>query len=298
MSIEVQNWALQQQLPPGNSTAKHVLTIIGNQASEDPRHPGQQVAFPSVEYLVWATGQNRKTVLANIKRLVQWRLIEDTGRRLGRTKQVVIYRVNCGPDLFHEQSRNRNRSDIGTVPVKPPPQWREGKSTEIGTVPKSEQYRNQPERVPILGHGTKSIAFGGEARAEAREADSGELTADQVAQLVEPFDLPEGIDPAVFARFVKHREEKRLPLSGQTWFMVRGDLVAMRKAGADPNQALKDAITRGWAAPSKPDDARGSPGRGGAPPKRVATDFSNVHYGQGTPDEQLPEFLRETAADA
>src|SRR5690606_18236591 len=225
--------------------AKHVLMCIANQTNQDPYNPSQHIAFMSIDYLVWATGQNRKTVIANMKLLQEWGLIEDTGRRIGRTRQIPVYRVNCGPDLFHEQSRNRNRSKIGSLPAPPLPKPEDEKGPKTGTVPKSEQSQIPPERVPILGHGTKSISLGGDARAPAREDDGEHLSPEEISALIAPFDIPEGVDPEMFARFVKHREEKRLPLTGQTWFLVLGDLRRLIKMGADVNLALKEAIRRG-----------------------------------------------------
>ncbi|MFA7604459.1 MAG: helix-turn-helix domain-containing protein [Novosphingobium sp.] len=76
MSIEALAWALKQPVQP--STAKFVLVVIANCANGD-----EFIAWPSTEYLVEATGQDRKTVLANMRRLREAGYIEDTGERAG-----------------------------------------------------------------------------------------------------------------------------------------------------------------------------------------------------------------------
>lgn len=117
MSVECITWALRQ--PITHSSAKFVLVVLANCASAEKAH-----AWPSVAYLSSATGQDRKTVMANMQRLQEWGLIEDTGKRVGDTKQIVVYKLICGPDLFTEnqtvpktgQSQKRDSTENGTVP--------------------------------------------------------------------------------------------------------------------------------------------------------------------------------------
>src|SRR5262249_14297348 len=65
--------------------------------------------------LVDATGQDRKTIIANIGRLREWGLITDTGERRGVTKQIVVYKLR-GPDMLGEQTQKRNSPRKGSVP--------------------------------------------------------------------------------------------------------------------------------------------------------------------------------------
>jgi hypothetical protein len=109
VSVEAITWALRQPVKP--SSTKFVLVVLANCASGDTF-----LAYPSIPYLAEATGQDRKTVLANLAKLREWGLIEDTGKRAGATKQVIVYRVRCGGDLFGEGAQNRNSSENGTVP--------------------------------------------------------------------------------------------------------------------------------------------------------------------------------------
>lgn len=121
MSVEAITWALRQ--PITHSSAKFVLVVLANNASAE-----RAQAWPSVTYLAEATGQDRKTVMANLARLQEWGLISDTGKRTGATKQVVVYQLACGPDLFTPagetvpktgQSQKRDSPENGTVPKTP-----------------------------------------------------------------------------------------------------------------------------------------------------------------------------------
>lgn len=127
MSVEAITWALRQ--PITHSSAKFVLVVLANCASG-----ATQEAYPSIAYLAEATGQDRKTVVANLARLLEWGLIEDTGERRGTTRQIIVYRVLSGPDLFATGAEKRNRSENGTVPktAGKSPVF-SGNSTENGT---------------------------------------------------------------------------------------------------------------------------------------------------------------------
>lgn len=112
MSVEHITWALRQPVKP--SSTKFVLVVLANCASGDTG-----LAYPSTAYLADATGQDRKTVIANLNKLRDCGLIEDTGKRVGTTKQIPVYRLNSTPDLFAEESQKRNSSENGTVPKSP-----------------------------------------------------------------------------------------------------------------------------------------------------------------------------------
>ena len=112
MSVEAITWALKQPIPV--SSAKFVLVVLANQANEE------LLAYPSVAYMVEATSQNRKTVLANLERLCEWKLIQRTDERIGETGRIVVYRLLVIATLFEtvpktESSRKRDHSKKGTI---------------------------------------------------------------------------------------------------------------------------------------------------------------------------------------
>ena len=51
-------------------------------------------AFPSITWLCEFSSLNRKTVIASVARLEKAGCLEDTGQRMGRTKQLKVYRLN------------------------------------------------------------------------------------------------------------------------------------------------------------------------------------------------------------
>jgi len=141
MSVEAITWALRQ--PVAASSAKFVLVVLANCASAEGA-----LAFPSVAYLAESTGQDRKTVVANLKRLVEWGLISDTGERSGRTKQVIVYRLNCGPGLFESPPKTELLQG-----AERPPKTELFQNRNSSVFPPKES-RFSPERVPKTGHGT------------------------------------------------------------------------------------------------------------------------------------------------
>jgi pyocin large subunit-like protein len=111
VSSDATAWAWKQRVP---SSAKFVLVAMADQVTTD-------IAFMSSRWLCDATGQDRKTVLANLGRLVQWGLIEDTGERRGRTGQIPVYRLRMDAGLFDnapfvKSTKSGTGTKNGTVP--------------------------------------------------------------------------------------------------------------------------------------------------------------------------------------
>lgn len=127
MSVEAITWALKQ--PVAHSSAKFVLVVLANCASAE-----SALAFPSVAYLASATGQDRKTVIQNLARLCAAGFIEDSGERMGRTRQIVAYRLTLEVTERQpkpERSQKRKGSDIP-----------------------GKESRFSAQTVPKTGHGT------------------------------------------------------------------------------------------------------------------------------------------------
>ena len=176
MSAEAQACVSRIRLPAGTSSAKFVLWVLANHANGDPEVLEVIEAWPSIQMLVESTGQDRKTVIGNLKRLQEWGLIEDAGRRVGRTGQVVVYRLNIGSDLFTEQCRFRNHPDIGTVPKLGRFQWGKQSQFSAETVP---IFRgNSPNIGTRNRNGT--IKEGSLPPADAREDDAPDFVPDRV----------------------------------------------------------------------------------------------------------------------
>ena len=64
-------------------------------------------AYPSIDWLCEFSSLNRKTVISALDRLEACGLIQDSGRRVGATRQVKVYTINVG-----KGSQNRNSSEM------------------------------------------------------------------------------------------------------------------------------------------------------------------------------------------
>jgi hypothetical protein len=140
VSWETQSWAAKQR--PGSASAK--LVLLGLASCADANH----CAYPSIDWLCEFSDLNRKTVIAALQRLEDgmFPLIEDTGERKGRTKQVKVYRLKA---LTIERASRLNKdpeSDLETVPKAEQFQ----KRNSSGFSGKQSQNRDtEPFREPI-----------------------------------------------------------------------------------------------------------------------------------------------------
>lgn len=168
MSVEATTWAFRQNLD--RSSAKFVLVAMADCAGHD------MTCWPSVKYLAAATGQDRKTVLGNITRLIDDGYIIDTNYRRGRTGQIPVYLLNVKQKtasiILHDEADDdgdysaqksgnnhaNNSTENGTVK-----QSQKRNSTENGTVPffrdnspvfPTKESRFSAVTVPKTGHGT------------------------------------------------------------------------------------------------------------------------------------------------
>lgn len=86
MSLRDITWAIEEaECPTAHATL--VLIIFANFANADGR------AYPCAETVAAKSKQNIKTVRAAIDALEDVGLLEDTGRRVGRTGNVKVYRI-------------------------------------------------------------------------------------------------------------------------------------------------------------------------------------------------------------
>lgn len=86
MSWPALGWASEQK--PGRVADKMVLIALADRHSME-----SGVAYPSVAWLAEFACVDRKTVIASLSRLEAAGLIEDTGLRVGKTKQIKAYRL-------------------------------------------------------------------------------------------------------------------------------------------------------------------------------------------------------------
>lgn len=138
MSWETQSWAAQQR--PGSSSAK--LVLLGLASCADANH----CAYPSIDWLCEFSNLNRKTVISALQRLEEagCALIEDTGDRRGRTKQVKVYRLRANSVFRAAGLHSDPKSEI----VPKAEQFRKRNSSGFSSK-QSQKRDTEPFREPI-----------------------------------------------------------------------------------------------------------------------------------------------------
>jgi len=195
--------------------------------------------WPSVKYLSDCTAQDRKTVIENVKRLIDGGFIEAQDERRGATSQVVVYRLRIGA----EQSQKRNSSENGTVPKT------DAKSTENG----HKESRFLPERVPKTGHGTVR---------NHKEPSVNRNTAPAAPEVLAADLMADGLDAELAAAWLAHRKAKKARLSRIAWDGVKREA---GRAGWSVSDAVRKAIERDWRS-FEAKWVRDEPRRGTGPP--------------------------------
>lgn len=255
MSVEAISWALAQ--PLRQSTAKFVLVVLANCA-----HGDTMTAFPSIAYLVDATSQDRKTVCANLRRLIELGLITDTGERRGTTKQIIVYQLNRSKNGTVEQTQKRNSTETGTVPKT------DANSTvfpckESRFSAKQSQKRNTEPLEPSRNR-------------KSNQKDTRE-----------PVALPDWLPQETWDAWCRHRKSLKGKFTPEAERYSLRTLTKLRDEGNDPRAVIEKAIENSWRGlfPLRQDQAP----KNGKPP--IAQQFAQKTY-LGTPDDELPNFLR------
>ena len=144
MSSEAIAWAFKVNLKP--SALKFTLVALCECANYKTGH-----IYPSIAHLEEITGQDRKTLIANIAKLEQLGLLVDTGGRSGRTGQIKVYRATTETVPNVEQFQKRNSS------VSPPKQSQK-RDTEPSREPSVDKAKALPTKragVPAMPEGVE-----------------------------------------------------------------------------------------------------------------------------------------------
>ncbi|MFM0326105.1 helix-turn-helix domain-containing protein [Caballeronia glebae] len=304
MSVTATFWVRAQRV--GKGSPKAVLIALADFAGEDFR------VWASMDAIEQFIEQDRKTILANIKRLKELGYLEDTGERTGRTGQVIVYQmtrpagaakvqmtnregkvVEIGPPLS-KQAQVGNGSENGTVKHA-----QKRNSSENGTVPdlpangpvfSGKQSQISAETVPNLGHGTTK-----ELPEEQKGNDQPARRASRVAlhDELRQLELPEGIPADVWEMWCEHREEKHkdAPWTRGAARVSIKKLLKLAAAGQSPEVTVDEAVLRGWTGlfAVKPDGV--SPAAGGA--QTIAADWWKTSTGIEARAAQLDKTQKE-----
>jgi hypothetical protein len=135
MSIRAIDWVFRQNAI-ASSQDKFVLVALADNAGDTG------LAWPAVSTIALKTAQDRKTVIAALRRLQADGWIKDTGKRAGRTKQIKVYQLGWANE--RKESQRRNSSDF---PMKD--------SQKRDTEPSVEPFSlslNQPDKSEVIQH--------------------------------------------------------------------------------------------------------------------------------------------------
>jgi len=220
VSVELISWAFKQ--PIAHSSAKFVLVVMADAANNEGC-----CAFVSVAYIAEASGQDRKTVLANVRRLQELGYISDTGKRIGKTGQVVVYRLNKDVNDTEsgtvKESQNRNSTENGTVPNL------DGNSTVFPAKESrfSREESQKRDTEPCLTSKSNRKSNRKEAPAVA-------------------VDLPDWLPTDVWTDWVEHRKAKRKPLTQRAAELTIERLATLRERGYTAKELIENAIMSDW----------------------------------------------------
>lgn len=217
MSWPAVAWALAQRTP--SSASKFLLTVIADSASV-----GDWLAWPSVAYLSEITQQDRKTVLKNVKVLVDAKLILPMGKT-GKTGQVTVWQLP-----IPERSKSP-KNGTGEVPVKKP---KTGTVLDAETVPlflpKSPTFPAKESQ----NWDTEPVKNQLRTKERARSTRS-TVSADDL--------IRDGLEAELAAEFLAHREALKKPLTPRAWSDLKSEA---SKATWSIRDAVEKVLARGW----------------------------------------------------
>ena len=206
MSVDATRWAWLA--PVKSSTQRLVLLSLADRAGE------YHTCFPSVARITKDTKLNRKTIMKVIGELIELGLVEDTGHKKGATKQVIVYRL-LGIKTREDEEIN---------------------STNIGTVPKTEQSQNYHETVPFLPHNSTK---NGTQNLKGTKKESNNNIKFNFAQELKNL----GAEGQLISDWLVVRKNKK---AANTKTSFDGFARELKKSNLDVNTALKICVERNW----------------------------------------------------
>jgi hypothetical protein len=237
MSFDAVANALKQ--PIKNSGAKFVLVIYASCANGKN---GDLTAYPSIAEIVEQTGLNRKSVIANVQRLVDWGYLKDTGERRGKTGQVHVFSIFFDDERVPktEQSQNWNGSKNGTV--KQSQKWNSSKNGTLSNLQrKNSDLENSPKNgtVPNLGHGISNYSLINKNINNKNKNKPTRVPARETT-------LPDWLPADVWKDFIDFRKKIKAPLTDRACELIIDKLSKLRAEGYDPTDVLNQSIVCGW----------------------------------------------------
>lgn len=223
------------------SGPKFVLIAMGHKAKLEDRR-----AFMSVPEICAMTGQDRKSVIGNVSKLIEWGFLKDTGERTGRTSQVPIYEITEASKPVKQYQKR----DALTVPkTEPVEESQKRNSSENGTVPNfptnstvfpHKQSQISHETVPKTGHGKKDKKKDkGKEKEETRPRRAASKPGLSIPDLVD-----RGVEKQHAEDWLAVRKTKRAgPVTETAWEAVVREAA---NAGIPVGEAVRICAVRSW----------------------------------------------------
>lgn len=232
MSYQAVNWALAQNVR--HSAAKFLLVVMSHYADKNSWE-----SFLAVKRMAECTGQDRKTVIVNIARLIDEGFIADTKRRVGETGQIPVYLIN-GP-------KNGTASDEGGD------EYEGGNSPKIGT-PKGSQKREPCENGNSTVFPHNSTVF------PAKQSQISLETVPKTVPVIEDLkenrkkesksssatEIPDWVPDRAWKAFVEMRQKIKKPLTEYAKELALKELQNLVTQGQNAEAVINQSVLKSW----------------------------------------------------
>jgi hypothetical protein len=239
MSYQAVNWALAQDVR--HSAAKFLLVVMAHHADNNTWE-----SFLAVKSMAACTGQDRKTVIVNIARLIEGGFITDTKKRVGETGQIPVYLLNgtkngtvsSGEDGGESViSGQKNSTEIGTTKEAEQSQKRDSLESDNSTVFPSnstvfppEQSQFSLETVPNLGHGIEHLI----EKQKKEKKNKGAV------------EIPDWVPLEAWGAFVEMRQRIKKPLTEYAKKLAIDELKNLVDQGQEAKAVINQSVLKSW----------------------------------------------------
>ena len=258
MSNGLLRWAVGVKMD--RSTDKCLLICLANRVRDDK----EGTCFPSQAQLAEDSCQDRKTVIAGLKRLCAAQLIADTGERIGATRQVIVWRI--APIIPKTELLDPDNGEgarviqTPTTDPEPEPLAVNGKN---GTVPfldnKSPVFPVEQSRFSLEGSQKRDT--------EPKEPKRNPKEPKEPRAKLPTVIIPDWVPSEAWNGYLSMRAERKKAPTTRAVELLIGRLAKLRDDGLPIDAILDESTRNGWTDVYAPKNGknfqpRGSPREG------------------------------------
>lgn len=237
MSYQAVNWALAQDVH--HSAAKFLLVVMAHHADKNTWE-----SFMAVKSMTSCTGQDRKTVIVNVARLIEGGFIADTKRRVGETGQIPVYLINgtkngTASDEEADDENQKNSTKFGTAKEVEEYQIRESLEKDNSTVfphnstvfPLKESQislETVPNLVPVIEHLI-------EKQKKEKKTTASEKT-----------DIPDWVPAKAWKAFLEMRVKIKKPMTEYAKELALKELQTLVDSGQSAEAVINQSVMKAW----------------------------------------------------